>query len=146
MYCVVLCQLHHCRCQQQTCCWSLPSIDSRFFGDWSQKDLIDNYNIAEALSGKGKHKWEVVEIDNDDGDLWFQLDMFSCIPIIYLFWPPTCGFYLSFWVMGSWYTMVWLTMGFLLTPWFWPLSTGITPVKGMGLQVGGMVYASQIHG
>ena len=44
-----------------------------YFGDWSQKDLIDNYNIAEALSGKGKHKLEVVGIDDDedsdDGDL-----------------------------------------------------------------------------
>ena len=39
------------------------------FGDWSQKDLVDNADIVQALSEKGKHKREVIEIDDDEEEI-----------------------------------------------------------------------------
>lgn len=38
------------------------------FGDWSRKDLVDNHDIVEALSGKGKRKREVIELDDDENE------------------------------------------------------------------------------
>ena len=53
-----------------TCNHFLPcSVQAMIcFGDWSRKDLVDNANIVQALSGKGKRKQEVIEIDDDDDD------------------------------------------------------------------------------
>ena len=38
------------------------------FSDWSRKNLVDNHDIVDALSGKEKHKRKVIEFNDDDDD------------------------------------------------------------------------------